>query len=240
MSIAIPVVGGIITSNLTQGSLTGWYQTLDKPAINPPGWVFGPVWAVMYTLMGIASYQVFHVTGYSLQSRALKLYATQLGLNMLWPILFFNGRKLALSCLLNLGLLVTSIATCGAFYKIRPEAGQLLLPYVAWLCFANILNFAVWRRNPHAGDMEPAKDGKPLDGGDNYGPTGPAGRPATSASMAAAPQKALRSVAPQLAQRRILQAPRTLRTRLAPRRTAMRSPQLARAAAGATVVRAMC
>lgn len=67
----------------------------------------------------------------------------------------------------------------GAFYKIRPEAGQLMLPYVAWLVLANLLNIAVWRRNPHANDVErvDASQQKPLENGDNYGPTGPAGKP---------------------------------------------------------------
>jgi tryptophan-rich sensory protein len=234
IAIAIPVVGGIITSNLTRESLAGWYPTLDKPALNPPGWFFGPVWAVLYTLMGIASYQVFHVTGFDWQSRALKLYATQLALNFLWPITFFNWRKLALSCLVNLALLTTAVATTGAFYKIRTEAGQLMLPYVVWLAFANLLNIGVWRRNPHANEVQPAGQQKPLKG-EEYGPTGPAGKPAPSASMGAAPRRTMRTAAPRLQQHRALQAPRTLHTRLALRRTAV----LPRAAAAPTPARAL-
>jgi tryptophan-rich sensory protein len=243
-SIAIPVVGGIVVSNLTRDGLMGWYQALDRPAWNPPGFVFGPAWAVLYTLMGIASYQVYHVMGFDLASRPLKLYATQLGLNLLWPIMFFKWRKLGLSVLLNLALLVTSVATTGAFYKVQPEAGQLLLPYVAWLLFANILNISVWRRNPHAGDVEPAanKEVKVVDSKDGYGPTGPAGKPgpATASAMAPVRWTAARTASPQLAARRMLQSPRTLHTRLPVRRpvTAARLPQLAAAPTAARTM--MC
>lgn len=144
----------------------GWYQTLRKPAWNPPAWLFGPAWTVLYLLMGVASWLVWQkgtkaghkrnaplVSKVEMQkqataiNQALAWYGVQLVANGLWPLLFFGARRIrfALAELLVLWTLIAGTAL--QFYRIRPFAGELLLPYLAWTSFAAVLNATIWRLN---------------------------------------------------------------------------------------------
>lgn len=128
----------------------GWYAALIKPSWNPPSWLFGPVWTVLYVLMAVAAWFVWRVGGWLAQRRALVLYLCQWALNALWTPLFFAlhrpGMAFAEIVLLGLVLLATTVA----FWKVRPLAGLLLIPYVLWVAFATALNFAIWRLNAGA------------------------------------------------------------------------------------------
>jgi len=118
-----------------------WYNSLAKPPINPPGWVFGPVWTTLYTLMGIALWMVLrHGKGHPLFRRAVLLFLAQLALNALWTPLFFWWQQIGLALLDLTLLLVLLILTILSFRKIRPLAAWLLLPYVLWAGFALVLN----------------------------------------------------------------------------------------------------
>lgn len=124
-----------------------WYAGLKKPAFNPPNWIFGPVWSVLYTIMGIAAWLVWRRGGFAQQGWALALFLAQLFFNALWSPLFFGLKNPALG-LLDIALLwLTVLGTVVAFWKARRGAGILLVPYLAWVTFASVLNFALWRLN---------------------------------------------------------------------------------------------
>jgi tryptophan-rich sensory protein len=124
-----------------------WYRALDKPPWTPPGWVFGPAWTALYLSMGVAAWLVWRER---LGPRALvplALFGAQLVLNGLWSWLFFGLRRPGLA-LADIGALWLAIAaTVVAFWGVRPLAGALLLPYLAWVSFATALNADIWRRN---------------------------------------------------------------------------------------------
>jgi tryptophan-rich sensory protein len=124
-----------------------WYASLQKPPWTPPGWIFGPVWTALYTIMGVAAWLVWKRGGFARQGKALSLFLGQLLFNALWSPLFFGMHNpgLALADLLLLWLALA--ATLAAFWKARPVAGALLVPYLAWVSFAGALNFALWRLN---------------------------------------------------------------------------------------------
>lgn len=134
------VVGG-------QFSPGPWYERLDKPAWTPPGAVFGPVWALLYTLMAVAAWLVWKERGFRRGRAPLVLFLVQLALNVAWSALFFGARQPGLA-MLDLALLWLAIlATLIAFWRVRPIAGALLLPYLLWVTYAGSLNFAIWWLN---------------------------------------------------------------------------------------------
>jgi translocator protein len=148
-----PFVVGIVGSRLTLPNLRGWYRSLDRPAWTPPDAAFGPVWTALYLLMGVAGARVWLAHGHGAGrpdhpvAVALALYAVQLQLNLAWSWLFFDRRRIDLA-LADIVALDAAIAlTAAAFARVRPEAGALLLPYLAWSTFATALNAELLRRN---------------------------------------------------------------------------------------------
>jgi tryptophan-rich sensory protein len=139
--ILVSLSAGFIGSRFPPGE---WYQSLEKPAFNPPSWVFGPVWTVLYVLMGIAAWLVWREGGFP---PVLYVFIAQLALNALWSYLFFGinspGPAFAEIVVLWILILLTTIL----FWRIRTAAGVLLLPYLAWVGFASVLNFSLWRMN---------------------------------------------------------------------------------------------
>lgn len=125
-----------------------FYAQLDKPGWAPPAWLFGPVWSVLYLLMGVAAWLVWRERPSQGVDGALGLYLLQLGLNALWSWLFFGWRQGALAMVDVVLLLALVAVTAAAFWRLRPLAGALLLPYLAWVGFASALTWAVWQRNP--------------------------------------------------------------------------------------------
>jgi tryptophan-rich sensory protein len=139
---------GIVGSIFTASKIPTWYKGLIKPALNPPSWVFGPVWTTLYLLMGIALYIIWK-KGLNTEGVkfALTIFAVQLILNALWSIVFFNMENLGLA-LINIVLMWLSILwTIVLFYRLSPTAGLLLIPYILWVSFASYLNYAIWTLN---------------------------------------------------------------------------------------------
>ncbi len=127
-----------------------FYATLAQPSWAPPAAVFGPVWSVLYVLMGIAAWLVWRRGGWAAQRRALTVFVAHLALNALWSWLFF-GWHLGAAAMLDIVVLwVLIVVTVAMFWRARPLAGLLLLPYLAWVTFASALNYAVWQLNPQA------------------------------------------------------------------------------------------
>ncbi|WP_242110528.1 TspO/MBR family protein [Luteimonas aquatica] len=125
-----------------------FYGQLARPDWAPPAWLFGPVWTVLYTLMGIAAWLVWRVRGFAGARAALVLFLVQLALNAAWSWLFFAWRRGAIAFADIVVLWIMIAATLAGFWRVRPLAGALLLPYLLWVSFAAVLNYAVWRLNP--------------------------------------------------------------------------------------------
>lgn len=124
-----------------------WYAGLAKPAWTPPGWVFAPVWTVLYGMMAAAAWLVWKGRGFSGARLALALFGAQLGLNVAWTWLFFGLQRPGLAAV-DIALLWAAIlATVLAFWRFRRLAGVLLVPYLAWVTFAAALNLEIWRLN---------------------------------------------------------------------------------------------
>ena len=124
-----------------------WFIALSKPSWNPPGWIFGPVWTALYAIMAIAAWLVWRRGGFAGQRGALSLFLIQLFFNALWSPLFFGLHQPALAFADIVLLWLALLGTVIAFWKVRPLAGALLLPYLAWVTFAGALNFAIWQLN---------------------------------------------------------------------------------------------
>ena len=127
-----------------------FYRTLDRPPWAPPSWLFGPVWTLLYILMGIAAWLVWrHAEPGTATDRrnGLRLFVGQLIANALWSWIFFAWRMGALAFAEILLLAVLIVLTIRAFAKVDRRAGLLLVPYLAWVLFASCLTFAIWTRN---------------------------------------------------------------------------------------------
>lgn len=141
LCFAAAAAGGLATD-------TGaWFDALRKPPWNPPNWVFSPVWTTLYALMAVAAWLVWKRRGFGAASTALALFLVQLALNVAWSFLFFAAQSPGLAFAEIVVLWAAILATVVAFWRIRPLAGALLLPYLAWVTFAAALNFAIWRLN---------------------------------------------------------------------------------------------
>lgn len=125
-----------------------FYVELTQPSWAPPGWLFGPVWTILFAMMAIAAWLVWRNGGFSNNRVALALFLAQLVLNGLWSWLFFAWHQgaLALADITLLWILIA--ATIIAFWKVRPLAGMLLVPYLLWVSFAAVLSYTMWQLNP--------------------------------------------------------------------------------------------
>jgi tryptophan-rich sensory protein len=124
-----------------------WYEGLVKPAWNPPNWIFAPVWTTLYLLMAIAAWLVWRRDGFAGAQPALGLFVLQLLFNALWSYLFFGLQRPGLAFAEILLLWGAIAATAWAFRGHSRAAALLMVPYLAWVSFAALLNFAIWRLN---------------------------------------------------------------------------------------------
>jgi tryptophan-rich sensory protein len=150
LAIAILVAqsAGLIGSLFTMDAIPTWYATLTRPTFSPPNWVFGPVWTLLYTLIGISLYIVWtrHVGG-RLRTAWLRLFWIQLILNALWSILFFGAQNLGLAFAEILLLLASIAGLIGLGFAFDKRVSLLLFPYLCWVSFAMYLNYSFWQLN---------------------------------------------------------------------------------------------
>lgn len=149
---------GLTSSRIAPGGSENlWYQMLQKPTETPPDWVFGAAWSVLYALLGLALAMIINARGSKLRGPALTLFAVQMVANLAWSPLFF-GAHLVFWALVLIGVMfVLALATTILFGRIRKGAALLMLPYLAWLCFAGYLNYEIDRLNPNAATLVPAQ-----------------------------------------------------------------------------------
>jgi tryptophan-rich sensory protein len=148
IAIVVSELAGIIGSVFTTPSIAGWYAGIVKPALNPPAWVFGPVWTTLFALMGIAAFLVWKK---GLDRRdvkiALGIFLGQLVLNTLWSIIFFGLHSPGGALIEIVFLWLAILATIVAFYKTSKPAAWLLVPYILWVSFSGYLNYSIWTLN---------------------------------------------------------------------------------------------
>ena len=159
IAIVVSELAGIIGSVFTTPSITGWYPGIVKPALNPPAWVFGPVWTTLFALMGIATFLIWkkglerrdvnpHTKDFGVGVKiALGIFIGQLVLNTLWSIIFFGLHNPGAAFVEIILLWLAILATIIAFAKISKPAAWLLVPYILWVSFAGYLNYSIWILN---------------------------------------------------------------------------------------------
>ncbi len=148
ISILIPLLVGGISGFFTSSGVQGWYATANKPSFNPPNWIFAPVWTALYILMGIAFFLVWKSEkDKAVKQTAIILFVVQLILNFFWSLIFFKlqqpGWALIEIAVMWLAILLTILW----FGKISSTAAWLLVPYICWVSFALLLNYAIWKLN---------------------------------------------------------------------------------------------
>ena len=141
ISIISCVCVGLISGLWTSKSINSWYKSLSKPSFNPPNWIFGPVWTILYILMGIALYLVWG------SSIAIIFFVIQLILNFLWSIIFFSLKNPLIAFIDIILMLVMILCTMITFYPVSKLAVILFIPYLLWVSFASILNFNIYWLN---------------------------------------------------------------------------------------------
>lgn len=143
LTFAVAAVGGAVTAN----SVQTWYPTLNKPAFNPPDWIFGPVWTALYAMMAVSAALVWSRALPPARRTAIAWFLIQLALNLGWSLLFFGLHQVAFAFGWLVLLWLAIAMTIRRFWPISRTAGLLLIPYLAWVGFAGLLNFLIWRLN---------------------------------------------------------------------------------------------
>lgn len=149
-SIILAQSAGAIGTVFTISSIPTWYALLNKPSFSPPNWLFGPVWTILYTLIGISLYLIW-----TSKKGSVKLFLFHLFLNTIWSPIFFGVKNLGLAFVVIILMDITLIKIIKNFYKVNKRAAYLLVPYLLWISFASLLNFSLWQLNP---DMANAQD----------------------------------------------------------------------------------
>ncbi|MEO1160330.1 MAG: TspO/MBR family protein [Pseudomonadota bacterium] len=147
--VALCLAVGSVAGWATNQSVTGWYLTLNRPSWTPPGWVFAPVWTVLYIMMGVAAWRIWRAGGgFAGEARfALLVFFVQLALNFSWSIAFFAAQSTLLGLITIAALWLAIALTISVFQPIDRFAAWLLAPYLLWVSFAAALNFAFWALN---------------------------------------------------------------------------------------------
>jgi len=136
------VGGGLLIGFLTTPG--PWYEALTKPSFNPPNWLFGPAWAILYVLIAIAGWRIWRLDP---RGTPMKLWWLQLALNFLWSPTFFAMQQVGLALVVVLAMLATILAFVAAAWNVDRLAAWLFVPYAAWVAFASLLNASIWMLN---------------------------------------------------------------------------------------------
>ena len=150
-TVPLIVLLGFLSGQIAgSGEENRWFNALVKPDAQPPGWVFGVAWTILYVMMGTAFAMVLHARGAPLRGVAIVLFLVQYVLNLFWSPLFFGMHQVTAAFWLLLIILVGAVGTTLVFGRVRKAAAWLMVPYLAWLCFAAILNKQIDWLNPEA------------------------------------------------------------------------------------------
>lgn len=146
--VAIANAAGLIGTFFTFDAIPTWYASLTKPSFSPPNWVFGPVWTILYTLMGVAAAYVWRErTRLTHAARGMRWWWIQLALNALWSPVFFGLQRMDIALGIIILMWLAIAATIIEFKRVNVWCALALAPYLAWVSFATLLNFSLWRLN---------------------------------------------------------------------------------------------
>ena len=147
LCLLIPLAIGSISGIATAAGIKSWYLTLNKPFFNPPNYLFGPVWTLLYLLMGISIYLILQTPKTDMRKKAIIIFCVQLGLNFLWSFLFFKFQRVGIAFIEILLIWASILTMIITFYKLNKTAALLQIPYLMWVSFASVLNGAIWWLN---------------------------------------------------------------------------------------------
>lgn len=147
ISVGIALAVGVLSGFLSMGGMEVYADSVTKPTLTPPGWLFPAVWSVLYTLMGIGAARIWLIPESVQRSRGLNLYVVQLIVNFFWSLIFFNAQAFGLAVIWLLLLWVLVLLMIVQFYKVDRLAAILQIPYLIWLTFAAYLSIGVWYLN---------------------------------------------------------------------------------------------
>jgi benzodiazapine receptor len=146
-SLALPLAVGAIAGIATAKAIPTWYATLNRPAFNPPNWLFGPVWTTLYIIMGISLYLVWTQPPGKDRDMAMIAFLVQLVLNFAWSYIFFYYKQLGFALVEIVVLWISILVMIFLFYRVKSVAAYLNIPYLMWVTFATFLNAAYFRLN---------------------------------------------------------------------------------------------
>ncbi|MHC1774966.1 MAG: TspO/MBR family protein [Lentimicrobium sp.] len=146
-SVLLPLGIGGVAGMFTSEAIPGWYASLNQPSFNPPNWIFGPVWTTLYLVMGISFFMIWKLEAGKDRNQAIGIFLVQLLLNFGWSFFFFHFKMIGLALLEIIVLWVTIAFMLKRFYKLKPLAAYLNIPYLLWVTFATLLNAAYFWLN---------------------------------------------------------------------------------------------
>lgn len=147
LCIAGVLVVGFTSGIATAAGMRGWYDLINKPWFNPPSWIFGPVWTVLYIMMGVGLYLILQTPKGDVRTLSLIIFGIQLLLNFMWSFIFFYFHEPFIALVEIIVLWIAILAMITWFRKISPVAAYLQIPYLLWVSFATILNASLWYLN---------------------------------------------------------------------------------------------
>ena len=146
-SLLLPLTVGGIAGIFTSEAIPGWYATLNQPSFNPPNWVFGPVWTTLYILMGISLFIIWKLPASKERNKAISVFEVQLFLNFCWSFFFFHFKMICLALIYFVALWIMIVMMLFNFYRLKPLAAFINIPYLLWVSFATALNSAYFLLN---------------------------------------------------------------------------------------------
>lgn len=147
ISLAIPLALGSIAGIFTSDGTSGWLDSLNSPSFRPPNWIFGPVWTALYLLMGFSLFLIWKKKASKLRNTALTVFFIQLTLNFLWSFIFFYFHQIGIALIEIILLWIGIVTMIVQFYKIKPLAAYINIPYLLWVTFTTVLNGAYYFLN---------------------------------------------------------------------------------------------
>ena len=147
VSLALPLGLGAIAGLFTAEAVPEWYETLNRPSFNPPNWLFGPVWTILYILMGISLFLIWKQSANKERNLAIVVFLLQLALNFAWSFIFFSFNMIGFALIEIILLWISIIVMLVLFYRIKPMAAYINIPYLIWVTFATVLNASYYLLN---------------------------------------------------------------------------------------------
>lgn len=146
-SLLLPLAVGGIAGIFTAEAIPGWYATLNKPSFSPPNWVFGPVWTTLYIAMGISFFMIWNMDASKARNQAIGVFMVQLFLNFCWSFFFFHFKMIGIALIDIVALWIMIVVMISQFYRLKPLAAFINIPYLLWVSFATALNAAYFLLN---------------------------------------------------------------------------------------------